>query len=788
MDDNDKKDNNDTSSSTSATSIPYVVSCGQRHVLIPKSGHEFPAFLVSIPIPIQSKSSKSTTSASLSSRSADDDDNGNKERKQRQQKHQLQERILVWRSKRDFLLLGRCCGGYSTSTTTSPSSQQQLQQHDKEAQQKSQTNEKKIPKSLPFFPKSSYRKLVDKAPWMRPWSTSTKTTFDKEQDNNNNNNNKDTNNTNNYHPSMKKSIYQLDQFLLYCQQQYYNYHSKEQQQQQQQDKEQHHQEQQQHPWEIFCRPHDTEDLVDVNVNVDVGNNVGNDNNDTTTSCNGENDDNERNHHPRNNNKKNKKRCKTLQTDDVISRHYHQDDDDDDDAQPSISNNNERRERERERKYVSSKLGQYFCSKDNAKQVVTMALNTIPPHILSSFSCTQQQQDEKIQEEESEEDTCISKSCSTNKPNTNTSNGYKLVFLEPSCGYGDVIVELVKELAKRKIYNNTSTTNNNTYNGDITIYGFDIDTIAIKKCKERFSSTGSGNNDGIDDGGRGNSNIQTSTTTTTTTGSGNNDDDDDHMKKTNNRSNNGNDDNDDDDHTKKTNNRSNNCNDEDDDDQIIKCLAKYYNVQFACRNFLETSLLDYYNNPAIATSNKGKHGIKSTTTSTTTTTTTAVEATNAKLNGIAATNCIQQQRCNNSDIDCDNDKMMDSPSPTTITTIIICLGGPPYTSGSGCGKYMQRDLPEQFISHCVTKWNVSTVCFLLPSRYKTFDPTTLVHGYPPPMPPPRPSQLSSTHSSLKDSWIVENVELQSSEFFFQGSLPVIQPSIIQCMWNQNRELS
>ena len=777
MDDNNNKyeDEDDNITNSSTTSKPYIVSCGQRHVLIPKSGHEFPAFLVSIPIPIILQQSKSSRHRS----NIDDDHDGikddNDERKQEEEEEE-ERRILVWRSKRDFLLLGRCCrGGYSTSTFTTTSSLQQQQQqhyhHHRQQQQQQQHNEeeeeeaeqnsqpkkkktKKIPLSV-SFPKSSYRKLVEKAPWIRPSSISISTLTDatmtttttegavvavlgtnttsgnKDQDTKNTTTN--FNNTNNnYHPSMKKSIYQLDQFLLSCQRQYYEYkyYDNEQQHQQQPGLTQ-----EQNPWEIFCRPYDTEDLVVVNDNNIIDNTKGTSIIDVFEEENDERNDHISSRNNNRNNKNNNKRCKTS----------HVDDDDDDETKRkneqqhqqkqqkgnSITNNEQEQEREQEKQRklrISSKLGQYFCSKENAKQVVKMALNTIPTkHILSSFITQQQEQqyqtqttkdEEKEEEEEEEEEKVVVVEGNEEKGDDNSTRNdkddeddhrgsaaictkkYKLVFIEASCGYGDVIVELIKELDKRNISNN----NNNNHgsgignHGDITIYGFDIDTTAIRKCKERFSSNSSSIGDTP-------TNTPTTTTTTTTTTSGCIND---YAKE----------------HTKKTNHKNNGDHD-DDENQKIKDLAKYYNVQFTCQNFLETSFADYD------------------------------DTTESKLNEIA--------------------------------TIIVCLGGPPYTSGSGSGTNMRRDLPEQFIAHCITKWNASTICFLLPSRYKTFDPTTLVHGYPSP-PIPSPSQLSTQSSSLEDSWIVKNVELQSSEFYFQGSVPVIQPSIIQCMWHQNRELS
>jgi hypothetical protein len=96
-----------------------------------------------------------------------------------------------------------------------------------------------------------------------------------------------------------------------------------------------------------------------------------------------------------------------------------------------------------------------------------------------------------------------------------------------------------------------------------------------------------------------------------------------------------------------------------------------------------------------------------------------------------------------------------PKDWQITTqkekepVVVCLGGPPYTTGAGSGVDMQRDLPTQFLEHCRNEWNTSVVCFLLPARYRDISANC------------------------------ETYDLASSTFFFQGSTRVTQPSILQC---------
>jgi hypothetical protein len=89
--------------------------------------------------------------------------------------------------------------------------------------------------------------------------------------------------------------------------------------------------------------------------------------------------------------------------------------------------------------------------------------------------------------------------------------------------------------------------------------------------------------------------------------------------------------------------------------------------------------------------------------------------------------------------------------------VICLGGPPYTTGAGSGSDIQRDLPVKFIDHCTKEYKASVICFLLPTRYRDC-------------------------VSVPEGFQQETLELNSSTFFFQGKTPVTQPSIIQCLYS------
>ena len=89
------------------------------------------------------------------------------------------------------------------------------------------------------------------------------------------------------------------------------------------------------------------------------------------------------------------------------------------------------------------------------------------------------------------------------------------------------------------------------------------------------------------------------------------------------------------------------------------------------------------------------------------------------------------------------------------TIVVCVGGPPYTTGAGSSVDMERDLPAKFVRHCLSEWKSSVVSFLLPERYRGI--------------------TIQIPSCIK----CETHDLKSSTFYFQGSKPVTQPSILQC---------
>eukprot|EP00980_Cylindrotheca_fusiformis_P007944 scaffold1697_cov120-Cylindrotheca_fusiformis.AAC.26 len=95
---------------------------------------------------------------------------------------------------------------------------------------------------------------------------------------------------------------------------------------------------------------------------------------------------------------------------------------------------------------------------------------------------------------------------------------------------------------------------------------------------------------------------------------------------------------------------------------------------------------------------------------------------------------------------------------TFQPQVFCLGGPPYTSGAGGSSDIRRDLPNQFIEHCLQEFKASIVCFLLPIRYREYHKL--------------------------EGFEQQTMELKSSTFFFQGVKRVIQPSIIKCIYESS----
>jgi hypothetical protein len=474
---------------------PRIVACGYRHISIPKSGLQFPAFLVAFP-------------PSLSS---------SPQQQQHQQQKQQQPNLLVWRSKRDFLLLAR---GMSLSSSEESKQPQQPQQH--------------------HFPKGAFRKLSDKVPWKRPELSHAASRIDTSSS-------YYVGGPNLYHASMKKSLYQIDQFLQHC---YKRLAVQEGTRDGGSNGGPAASSSGQDAWEIFSRPRDTEGLVPKPVPLPIAV-------DDVQACTSS-------YRPSLSLSRITTNSSSSTTSTTTATTFEQ----------------------------SSLLGQYFCSKDNAKQLVTIVLDYACSYLLPSSS-------------------------------SQSAKKTKLVFVEPGCGHGEVIAALVKELDARSISPN-----------QVTIHGFDIDPNAIATCRQLnwVSSSASGVGD--------------------------------------------------------------------------------YKVHFTCQDFLQTSSLPWLQ----------QHHHQ------------------------------QQQRAN---LDGDHEEKM--PGDQEDDVVVVCLGSPPYTTGAGSGRDMRRDLPEQFVHHCIMEWKSQMISFILPRRY---DGSNL--------------QVPSI------DFAEQTIELQApSQFFFQGSISVMQPSIIKC---------
>ncbi len=208
------------------------------------------------------------------------------------------------------------------------------------------------------------------------------------------------------------------------------------------------------------------------------------------------------------------------------------------------------------KQISSQLGQYFCTPENAMKVVSLALGKLGSQVLN---------DEK----------------------------QRLLFVEPSCGHGDVLEALVSQLSESNVASNR-----------VAILAFDIDPNAIEKSRER------------------------------------------------------------------------------------KLSAPIYSITYVCHDFLGTT------RPS----------------------------------------------------DCQGQR-------------IVCIGGPPYTTGQGNLSNIQRDLPARFVHHCIEEWGAYVVSFLMPARYR------------------------KAIIDVTNRYQCETLELESSTFYFQGETQVTQPSIAQCYFEK-----
>jgi hypothetical protein len=215
---------------------------------------------------------------------------------------------------------------------------------------------------------------------------------------------------NRFSARMKKSIWQLDRFLQ-------SMESKAEDN-----------EPRQNAWEIFCRHSDTEDLVTPGEFFTYGISRSPKQNINTQDPEGQ-DANE------------------LPAGDVAST-----------ASAATNETIEATTTLRE----SSRLGQYFASKENSLKVVACALEKILPLYRRGDT-------------------------GDDKTNRNTT---RILFVEPSCGHGDIILSLIEALKEHEIRPDA-----------VCIMGYDIDPGVIHTCRQRKEfrpRAASGNGIGIGD--------------------------------------------------------------------------------------------------------------------------------------------------------------------------------------------------------------------------------------------------------------------------------------------------
>ena len=112
-----------------------------------------------------------------------------------------------------------------------------------------------------------------------------------------------------------------------------------------------------------------------------------------------------------------------------------------------------------------------------------------------------------------------------------------------------------------------------------------------------------------------------------------------------------------------------------------------------------------------------------------------------------------QTCHHDSVTWVSCNFLDSLSPSHgNSTIVVCVGGPPYTSRNGAS--MERDLPQLFLNHSLQVWKADFCAFILPRRFAKNPPQVPI------------------------GWKCKTHDMASSTFYFQGTVEVTQPSIIQ----------
>lgn len=118
------------------------------------------------------------------------------------------------------------------------------------------------------------------------------------------------------------------------------------------------------------------------------------------------------------------------------------------------NHNQQHDDNVEAARVGNALGQYFCDPRNARQVVQTALHRL--ELLHNGS---------------------------------PASSRSLLFVEPSCGYGQIIETLLQVLHQSTASNDEAAINNKNGNDNDSFHirGIDVDAVAIATCQEKFRS-------------------------------------------------------------------------------------------------------------------------------------------------------------------------------------------------------------------------------------------------------------------------------------------------------------
>lgn len=382
-------DSNQSNQIIAPTMKPVVVAAGHRRVLIPKSGRTFPVFLVRLP-PIDRIRSRSGD-ANEPMRDAETPPSG---------------AAFWWRSKHDFLLLGRAAASSPSSSSPTPRPEGSGNGNGK--------------RRRPQFPKSAYAKLSDAAVasggWIRPLD---EVDLFSEEDRtaivgrlhsppgvaSERSGERGGVIKNGYDPRMKKSVFQMDDFLR-------GVWSTCDEARQRADeasasgggKASSDDEDLIAAWRVFCRPGDVESLIGPEGVSSDESGIGA----TQVGC---------------------EKAQDCQT--GLKRR--------------LGDSSAARERN------AAKLGQYFASEANAKRVVDVAI-------------------EKA-------DQCLLRASKRTHSDSQVADWRRIVFVEPSCGDGRILIHLRNELlASGKVPR--------------AILGYDIDPSAVAACNDRLGAAAS----------------------------------------------------------------------------------------------------------------------------------------------------------------------------------------------------------------------------------------------------------------------------------------------------------